>query len=500
MEPLGTIKMHFPHVDEETRSILVAIMEEADNFADFLERSYQRVMSESTSILLEYLTVFFLLRTEKWNLIDRLVQAGKVPSLAEPFVLCINSQRGSDVTWKNMSDSLQKAINEVPNDWFATHLYLNWRRLVEFIYTETDVDVKPIEIITSNVNNNKDLEIFKSNLLLLQADVQRRDRQVSDALVNLREALDIAKKFDDQLFVAEIQLNIADRLKLTDLKSAMDLLHSTIHQYEKLGFGKRPSLLTVLGRVMTFRGEVNAGIEYIKEDASLRESNDLPIWVQNQVIAFFYNQIGDGERALEIIDELKPMFIQRSSAWCHLMSAWALYNLGKYNDAKDEFTIAQELALKSGRSEHILVNRIVEGLMDRADSKLRAAAECFEDVLRFLKQEPSPMFENICLLNLTEIEIEMMDDEVLVKDSEMSGPWMHKLFEHAKVKNLPGITARGKILMALLRQKQQRYDEMSKILEDVQETANKSSSMRYLNRLVNERFPEYITEKVQRRD
>ncbi|MFW9794439.1 MAG: hypothetical protein ACFFEE_09060, partial [Candidatus Thorarchaeota archaeon] len=164
MESLGTITMCFPHVDEETRSVLKATMEKADNFANFTERLFNLVMSESTSALLSYLTVFFLNGARNYTLLNRLEQSGKIPTLAEPLILCMKSERGHDVSWVEMRTSLLNAINEVPNDWFATQLYLTWRMRVEYIYTETDVDVKPIDIITSNVNSNEELEYFRSHL------------------------------------------------------------------------------------------------------------------------------------------------------------------------------------------------------------------------------------------------------------------------------------------------------------------------------------------------
>jgi hypothetical protein len=137
-------------------------------------------------------------------------------------------------------------------------------------------------------------------------------------------------------------------------------------------------------------------------------------------------------------------------------------------------------------------------MLDRADNNPDGAIACFEDVLKSLEKEPSPMFENICLLNLTETEIETMDVKALGANSDLSGPWMQRLFEHAETKDLPGIMARGKILKARLRQKQERFTEMQTLIGEVQETALKHSSMRCLNQLVDTTFPDIITEKAQR--
>ena len=496
MKPLGTITMCFPHVDEETKSVLQSIMEEAENYADFTERLAKLVLSETVSPLLEYLAVFFLFRIRNYQLIEKLEDARKVPSMAEPLLLAIWAQRGQRVGWEEMRTSLLSAINDTPNDWIATQLYLNWRLWIEHIYTETDVDVKPIEIIISNVNSNEELECFKSNLFVLEAYVLRRERKRSDGLILLREALTIARKFDDQVMVAEIQVVIVTRIKHTDLKSAIDLLNTTKELCVQLGYSVLiGTILFELGHIMTFRGEIYAGIDYHIECNSIRESLDLPTEFGKSLIAFFYNQIGDGERALEFAKKgLESTFtLQRRSAYPFIQFAWTLINLDRCDEAKVEFAIAQELALKSGEFTQLTNCRIVEGILDKTENNLGAAIACFEEVLRSIEDNPTPVYENICLLNLTEIEIEMLDEDTLEGRTDLSGPWMQKLFEHSKTKDLPGIAARAKILQASLLQKQKRYDDMRKLLNDVRNIADQYPSMSYLNGIINATFPDLIT-------
>jgi len=66
-----------------------------------------------------------------------------------------------------------------------------------------------------------------------------------------------------------------------------------------------------------------------------------------------------------------------------------------------------------------------------------------------------------------------------------------KLEEQVQEHDFPGIAAQSMILKAKLRYRQGKYDDVRKILRDVQETA-KTPSMRYLNDMMISKFPDMI--------
>ncbi|MCK5390099.1 MAG: hypothetical protein KAJ36_06395, partial [Candidatus Thorarchaeota archaeon] len=82
-------------------------------------------------------------------------------------------------------------------------------------------------------------------------------------------------------------------------------------------------------------------------------------------------------------------------------------------------------------------------------------------------------------------------EESLDEKSESSGHWMEKLEEHVKTNDLPGVAAQSKILKAKLRHRQGQYDEVRKILKEVQEIAQ-APSMKYLNDMLISKFPDII--------
>ena len=494
MKPLGTITMCFPHVDEDTKTTLQSIMEEAENITDFTERLCDKVCSEPSSPLLEYFAFYFPYCIYYDALIDRLESAGKMSDLAEPLLLMSKVNKGQRISWDEMKSSLMKALNVAPNDWIATQLYLNWRLYAEQIFPESDVDIRPIEAITSSVGENPDLAFFKSYLLWLEALGYLRENKRKEVVIKLKQALAIARKFDDQVSVVNLLHFLANLIKHSDVKQAIDLLISSRELSEQLGY--RNGIGRVqheLGFIMGLRGELDAAIEYQFEYIAIRESLGLPTIWQNGIIASHYNQAGNGEKALELAKTALAMEDTGSRWLAHTRAqmAWALIILGRFDEAKTEIVVCHELASKSGDSQSMEWYNMVEGILDKAESNFENAVTNFKEVLKYYEEDPTPVVQNTCLLNLTEIEIEMLTEESLDEKSESSGPWMKKLVEHAEKNDLPGIAARALLLKAKLRHRQGQYDEVRKILKEVQKTAE-APSMKYLNDLAISMFPDTI--------
>jgi tetratricopeptide (TPR) repeat protein len=203
--------------------------------------------------------------------------------------------------------------------------------------------------------------------------------------------------------------------------------------------------------------------------------------------------MGAGEKAMELVESftnpVKP--IRRGLSYAHLHKAWALVNLGRYEEARTELGIAHKLVIKTGSTSELMWVRLVEGHLDKMECKFSGAIECFTEVLNTLKDDPVPLFQNICLLNLTEIEIEKLTEDSLIKKIDSSGPWMVRLIKHAEKNDLPGIAARALLLKARLRQKQKQYDEVRKLLKEVRKIGE-APSMRYLNDLTVSMFPDIV--------
>jgi tetratricopeptide (TPR) repeat protein len=494
MEPLGTITMCFPYVDENTKETLELLMNEAENYADFAEKLCDRVSSESSSPVMEYLAFSFAYWIENFNLIDRLEAAGKVSDLAKPLFLYVKVERGANISWNEVKTSLVNALDVAPNDWIASHLYLAWRMSADHYFSEADVEVWSLETISAAVKENSELQYFEAYLLWITVKNLQRENKRKEAIALIKQVLAIARKFDDGVFIAHIFVVLASLTKYTDLRLAIDMLITARELFEELGYkGQIGYIHHHMGHIMGMRGELDAAIEYQYEFKANQESLGISAPIVNSFIALYYNLSGNGEKAL---DSSEKVFTQEDAPhrflpYARAQQAWALINLGRYAEAKAAIAICQELAFKYSDITNMIWYYILEGLLDKAESQFENAQMNFQKVLDYIKDNPTQLFQNICLLNLTEMEIDKLTDTALNENNDSSGHWMKKLEEHVQENDLPGVAAQSMIFKAKLRYRQGKYDDVRRILKEVQDIA-KTPSMKYLNEIIISKFPDMI--------
>jgi len=469
-------------------------MDEAKNFGDFTRKLCDRVCSQPSSPLLEYFATLFAFHIYDYSLIERLKASGKISDMAKPLFLISKVQRGKTISWKRVKNSLDKALKSTPNDWIACYLYLRIRLLAEQIYPECDIDFRPIEIIRRRLSKNKELEFFNSYILIIQAWISERETKYKEMIELLNQAIILARDYDEQILVAYLLNLLANQTKRINVRKAIDILHTASELSEQLGYQFNIGANQhEWGHIMGIRGELSAAIEYHLEYLRITESLAFPDPIQYAVIAVYLNLSGNGKKALKFAKtavELNKSY-PRLAASVHAQKVYALINLGRYEEAEAELEVTHELATKSGASHQLRWYSFVEGLFEKAEGRFENAIECFREYLKIDEEIPITYMANACLLNLTDIEITRLTDERLRAQSDSSGPWMNRLFEHAEMNELPGVTAQALLLKAKLRQRQGRYKEVTEILRDVQRMAERPS-MKFLNDLMVSSFPDII--------
>lgn len=496
MESIGTITIHYPYVDEKTREILQSVMPEAENFADFTKRLCDRVCTDDTPMLTQYLAFYFADVLFDFRLLDRLEAADRVTAMAEPLLFLIKDRRGQGITREDMKKALKQALDAAPNDWFVCHVYLTWRQWSAAVtsFTPADYGIHPFQSIIEGIEDNENLEYFNVYLLSIESDGLRKEFEYSKAYELEQQALQIAKKFDDRMAVADKTLALGYLAKFSDVREASNLVIKSRTLYEELGdtLGVGSSLL-MMSHVMAYRGELNAAVEYVRDYANVRESLSLPSDLQMCMVAFYHNHMGNGKAAWEILTNLNvhdqsPITIRVSY---HSQKSWALLICHRQDKAKYEFEQAKMAISELGELEHLVLGEILEGLIEKTEGELDGAIDALKRALEAVENGPAPMYlKNLCLLHLTDIEVEKYDYGALDSKEDVSGPWMQMLEAHVKKNDLPGIESWSKILKAKFRRKQGREDDVKSLLDDVLDAAN-SSSMRYLKDIVKDTFLDY---------
>ncbi|MFW9849267.1 MAG: hypothetical protein ACFFF4_09005 [Candidatus Thorarchaeota archaeon] len=493
MKPLGTITIFYPYVDEKTRDTLELVMNEAKDFGDFTERLCDRVISEPSTPLLEYLAFLFANRIENSILIDRLDVAGKVTELARPIIQQYKITMGTKYSWSDVKASLMAALSAAPNDWIATNLYLFWRIDAELYFAEADAEVRSLDIISAAVSENSEMGYFESWLLRIAARKYEKGNEIDKQIALLRQALALARKFDDKVAVVSILVKAAGMIKHTDLQKAIDMLVTAKELGKELGYRNLISVISHhMGHIMGMRGEYDAAVEYQCEYKESQKTLGRSQPIHNAFVAMYYNLSGNEAKALKFSEEVfatevSDLFIP----WARAQQAWALISLGKYAEAQEVIETLNKQLLKSGETGQVVWYYIVEGLLDKAEGRFENSVMNFQKALDYNVEGPVPIIKNICLPNLTEIEIDKLTDTAIHENHDSSGHWMTKLEEYVQQNDFPGISAQALILRAKLRYRQRKYDEVRRILKEVQEIGNRPS-MRYLNNLIITKFPDMI--------
>ena len=102
MKPLGTITQCFPHVDEETKSILQSVLEESENYADFAKQLIEKACSKKVTPVLQYFAFFHAYNMDMHTQMDRLYELDEIPLFIEPLYLANRVVLGYEVDMSAM--------------------------------------------------------------------------------------------------------------------------------------------------------------------------------------------------------------------------------------------------------------------------------------------------------------------------------------------------------------------------------------------------------------
>ncbi|MFW9793006.1 MAG: tetratricopeptide repeat protein [Candidatus Thorarchaeota archaeon] len=490
MKPLGTITMFFPFIDDETRTLLEQTMKKSSKYADFVKRLCDTVCSEPVTQLSHYFAYRHVWNLGEFSLFNRLVEKGIVNDLVRPFLQFAQFRRDQSVEWNEIIQDIVRALKVMRGDWFACDLYLLALNEYEsyVMLTEDDTYMKALTDVETTLTENKELECFSPTLYLIRAVQFLQEGNPKEAMALAQQSLDISLKYDDRLTYAFFLPFFSNMVKEQNLQKAMDLLLEVKELSESLGYKRGEAIIAHhLGHIMAARGEINEAIAYQKEHLRIWESvskvkeetiHALPSFI----ISMLYNSIGDGDQALKYAGGgLHVDIAEAHQPFALSQLAWAMRNLGKPNRAYEELAIAKKIANSSGNIRVFSWIHLVEALLEKDDGNFLNAIHYLEESLKAGAHIVTIV--NLCLLNLTEIEVETYSKDNGDTTGETSGPWMQKLEKHTREKDLPGIAAQTMILKAMLRLKQGCQLEAKQIVEEVLRISE-STSMRYLRGLV----------------
>ena len=492
MESCGSITGYFQYIDSESQRELHSIMSDSYNYVHFVRKLTKEVLTESASPLLVYLTTLFC---ESLNDIKKLNSLSeKYPNIhiVEPHFLMAQSALGHIGNLEVVGEIAEDVVRTQPEDWISFNMHLLRCDSAQSMSIGSVQEEDALEMMKKLIHRNGALEFFKPKYLQRVAMRFRNEGELDQAFGLCEQALEILRKYDHRVDMPPILAEIAFFLREYDTEQAMNLLDLATDIRNSLGIipSEDYGILNVRAGVHNNRGEYNASIDYyltaIKQRDSIHHLQTyryLPVNLAN-----IYSAMGMREDALEwarMALESRPFMtnLPLFDSMVHLAMANTLVQFGNTEEAIRHLDIARRLSLAVGSDKLTARISMVEGVIEKQLGDIQAARRSFEKALRIFEDMPKQTRINSCLINLVKLELIEFSHKDVTQSAEVSGPWMTRLNEMVREKDMIGIKGQALLFTAELRLKQKRFKEAAKLLEEV-ESIGRKSSCAYLNDLV----------------
>ncbi|MCK4566430.1 MAG: hypothetical protein KAU48_03885 [Candidatus Thorarchaeota archaeon] len=416
----------------------------------------------------------------------RFFELDEISMHIEPLLLAIRAYQGEPIDLSVIYDSLTKAMEILPNDWLASHLYLAWRRIAVTFYPETDTVTQTMEALGKRIKKDKDFECFESLFIGFTAYQIITEGNLTEAVPLCKKVISLARKQDELLLAADALYFLSDIIMYEDVSQAIDFTSENRKICEQLGYEYGLARTSdSLGRIMTLRGEYDAGVSYQLEFNKATESIGHPDAYLNLRPAFVYNLMGNGRKALEHSEVAKGKTEgrKRTMADYYLQLAYAMINLGNEKEALNHLDTAKQLAIRSGWQVYLNLHQLLEGIMEKESGDFQSATDTFESLLKRFSE--GHLYKNLCFFHLSDIEVETYSSEQVV----LSESWLHRFENYVEDRDYPGFAAQAKILKAKLLRKQGEHEKSQALVNEVLKVAE-SPSMKYLREMIALYLPE----------
>jgi tetratricopeptide (TPR) repeat protein len=336
------------------------------------------------------------------------------------------------------------------------------------------------------VKSNRALSCFETETLRARA-WQYIWHNPTEAVRFFEKSYESAIEQDDQLLSCDVLTQMALNVKDFDTARALKLVNRAEAVARNLGYntGIR-SAMNNKAMIHSACGEFNASIECYLEVIAIGEKHRTPTMhtIPGQ-IAWVYNEMGNGEEALEwammSLDTAKGR--PRFQPYAYFDIARALAIQGRTEEARQYLEEGYEKSRRIALEIYLQGGYLISGEIDMAEERHLDAMHIFEKSYEIAERIGRQDRLNSSLLRATECELALFESNEDTQSAESSGLWMERLEREVAEKNIPGIRGRLLLLKSELRLKQGRRDDAETLLNEVRIMAA-NPRMSYLDEMV----------------
>ena len=463
VQPLGTITKYYPFIDEESKSILNALMEESSSYYDFVNRLCDIVLENEVPVNLSYLAAvhsWWCRLEEKKGLIQERYK--DVPSV-RPWGYAHNSiQRDQLLYHDAVVEGIDKTLQSSIEDWMETELHL----LHAFYHWPLGVIpdfLEPVEKAKTLIDSNPLINCFSPLVYAFEAMVKSREACPEESIDLVERGREIAETYDDSLFIYMNILEHATFLRDSSVQESIALFEELYELAQDLevpyflGETLHDSAL-----VLEAAGEYDLALSSHAEKMKAYGLEDIPDILPGRI----YATLGDGEKALASINAYFDFYETVETPIFYLWKAWALALVDNFAEAERTLEIAHSMIIKSG-SERALGNYYhFTGVVELRRGNLLDALDLFEKAWDIAERNPAGTNQNRTLLDLARAEILLSGQSKDNAKIVTPGRWLCKLETYADEQELHGIRMQAALLKSELYRNHNQLRDAEAVLRE----------------------------------
>ncbi|NHI90076.1 MAG: hypothetical protein EAX87_11185 [Candidatus Thorarchaeota archaeon] len=486
MKPLGTITKYYPFIDEESKSILDSLMEQASSYNDLVLRLGETVLKDDVPLNLVFIAAVQAWWTRTEESMKSIQEKYKGEPCIRPWYYIIKTTVSDQARFHDFAVAeIDKALETTLADWMEIELHFLHSYFHYPGFGDVPSFMEPVLKARGLMDSNPRLVCFMPLIIMFEGYAQRREEHSKDSVYTLKRGLELARNNDDKLYEYLILEPLANISGLFDIQEALDQheeMYALAQDFEvpyMIGEVLYDSAL-VFGTV----GEYDLAISSIEEALKILVGNDSDWLILSRMNAV----LGNGQRALEWANQAFEDAGNIEYPELYLAKSWALALLNRVDEAEHNLETAHSLILKSGREFGLGHYYVVAGAIERAKGNYQAALNLLEKAHEIIERL-AVGFQTIVLLDLARVEILIAEQSEESESSAIPGTWLSKLERHAADRNLTGIRMRAAMLKAEFYQKHGQLKDAHAILMDAL-TISDSLGVKTLRKQINERIRE----------
>lgn len=447
MDPLGTITVYFPFIDEETKNVLEDIMKEASEYYDFVLRLCRLVLDADSPIMVVYFAIHHAFMAYEHKAIDKIREKYSHHQILGPLLYYASMYQGTYEDVKKVHELADIILDSNPEDWVKLEMNILKFGVDIRNYPKSMYQTTTLEEIRELIDGNPDFGFCESVLSDYLAIRAHADGDSEQRIRCLRKGLENAQKYDDLVFVAHLQIRIANIIMNYDRAEAKHLLEQALELVDSsLGIPDNfANIVYYLSLINAIRGDYDRAIKLCLDAVTFKERAGLSSANPSYFLSTFYNVIGEPESGLEWGQMAEEQF-KRSPIVMNraiLNQVWSLVQMGRLIEAQSLLDIVREPVIQSGTESHLAWLHFVTGILEREQGDLALAISSMEQGLKIYEQQGTALIMEVIFL------YQLAVTEVLsCRGGEIVSPSLAILEEMAISGNLPGILGQVLLLKA----------------------------------------------------